>query len=200
MRALVVDYGMGNLGSLLALLERLHHQGVVWSHGTPPPGYDLVILPGVGSMQAAFDQLHERELLEPLLDLHRREVPILGICLGLQLFFESSEEGNGRGLGFLPGRVVALKANRVPHMGWNTVRFRAHPLFKGLTPSSAFYFVHSYRVAPEQGEIVYGETEYEQEWFPSVVVAPPLVGVQFHPELSGPVGRQWLDNYFREMV
>ncbi|MBX5466449.1 MAG: imidazole glycerol phosphate synthase subunit HisH [Firmicutes bacterium] len=199
MRAVVVDYGMGNLGSLLALLDRLGHEATVWRAGPPPARLDLLILPGVGSMAVAYQQLVARELLDPLGALYRQGVPTLGICLGLQLFFEASEEGNGRGLGWIPGRVVALKARRTPHMGWNTVRTRPHPLFAGLRPDAAFYFVHSYRVDPRDAQVVLGDTEYEGEWFPSVVSAPPLVGVQFHPELSGPVGRRWLENFWREV-
>lgn len=194
MRTAIVDYGMGNLGSLTALLTRLEVSWTIWSGGEPPSDLDFVIFPGVGSMRPALDHLTQRGLAEPLDRLFRHDVPILGICLGLQLFFESSEEG-GRGLGWIEGKVVPLAAERTPHMGWNTLMVdRPHPLFDQVGEEDAFYFVHSYRVAPADPRWVYARTDYD-EAFPSVIIRPPLVGVQFHPELSSRTGRRLLQNY-----
>lgn len=198
MSVVIVDYGMGNLGSLTALVTRLQMPATIWSRGEPPADIDWVILPGVGSMRHAMDHLDERGLTQPLNRLYRANVPILGICLGMQLFFESSAEG-GRGLGWIEGTVVPLQARRTPHMGWNTLITQPHPLLDTIGPADAFYFVHSYRVAPADDGLVFGRTDYEEP-FPSVIIKPPLVGVQFHPELSSQTGRRLLQNYLERVI
>lgn len=198
MQIAIVDYGMGNLGSLDAMAARLGLAAVRWDAGPLPRGTDWVILPGVGSLAHAVQELKARRLIDPLNDAYQREVPILGICLGLQLLFDRGEEG-GEGLGWIPGDVPYLGTPVTPHMGWNTVeRPRPSPLFPD-GPSPAFYFVHSYYARPATSESVLGTTTYAGVTFASVVGRGHLVGAQFHPELSGTAGREFIRR-FQEAV
>ena len=202
MRTAIVDYGMGNLGSLEAMAHRLDLESLIWRHGSLPKGADFVIFPGVGSLVNAMAELSQRALLGPLDAAYRQGVPILGICLGMQLLFESGEEG-GTGLGWFSGTVPRLTASRTPHMGWNTVRpVRPTSLLAGGPDASdpAYYFVHTYAVRPADPALVLGATEYEGESFTSVVASGTVVGVQFHPELSGSAGRRFLQAYIEEVV
>lgn len=198
MQIAIVDYGMGNLGSLEAMAERLGFDAVRWASGRLPAGTDWVILPGVGSLAHAVEELKARRLIEPLNDAFRREVPILGICLGLQLLFDWGEEG-GEGLGWIRGDVPYLGTPVTPHMGWNTVETaRPSPLF-APGEVSAFYFVHSYYARPFTADAVVGTTTYSGVTFASVVQSGRVVGAQFHPELSGAAGRDFIRR-FREAV
>ncbi len=199
MQVAIVDYAMGNLGSLQALAARIAQTAVIWRQGELPHGTDWIILPGVGSLVNAVTELHRRGLANPLERAYRDQIPILGICLGVQLFFESGEEG-GHGLGWLRGQVPKLAAPKTPHMGWNTVAFRpGTPLADQFASEPAFYFVHSYSVLPADPEVIWGETEYGQR-FASVVGQGALVGAQFHPELSGAQGRRFIETFVRRVV
>lgn len=202
MQVAIMDYGMGNLGSLQAMADRLDLDSVLWRQGALPRGSDFVIFPGVGSLENAMRELSKRELLTPLDAARRQAVPILGICLGMQLLFGEGDEG-GHGLGWLSGTIPRLSAKRTPHMGWNTVHpVRPTPLLPSSSEDSqaAYYFVHSYAVRPHDQEVALGETLYEGETFVSVVQAGSLVGVQFHPELSGPAGRGFLQSFLTAVV
>lgn len=201
MQVAILDYGMGNIGSLEAMARRLGIDPIRWRQGPLPNGSDWVILPGVGSLFNAIEELSFRDLVGPLNAAYRQEVPILGICLGLQLLFEDGAEG-GRGLGWLRGSVPPLSGRPTPHMGWNTVRaVRGNSL---IGPSSdwspAYYFVHSYVVQPDLSDVIWGETTYANQSFVSVVKSGPLVGVQFHPELSGQAGRDFVQGFLKEVV
>ncbi len=199
MQVAIVDYAMGNLGSLEAMAARIGHTAVLWRQGGLPPGTDWVILPGVGSLLNAVSELRRRALAGPLEQAYRDQVPILGICLGVQLFFESGEEG-GHGLGWLEGTVPKLAAPRTPHMGWNTVALRpGTPLSDAFDREPAFYFVHSYSVLPADPTVIWGETDYGQR-FASVIGRGALVGAQFHPELSGVEGRRFIEAFVRGVV
>lgn len=193
MQVSIVDYGNGNFGSLIAALRRLSIDPAVWRTGSDVTATDLLIFPGVGALPEVKATLVNRNLLEPIEELHARGTPTLGICLGMQLFFETGAEG-GEGFGWLKGTVPALDAPVLPHIGWNTVQ-PAVPaaLWHGLAPDPSFYFVHTYCVEAADPAIVAGRTTYFQS-FPSVIVAPPLYGLQFHPELSGQTGSRLLAN------
>jgi glutamine amidotransferase len=192
----VIDYGNGNLGSLLAALRRLGQTPRVIARAEDihiPT--DAVIFPGVGSLAEVVPRLRRHGLLPWLNALHDKGTPMLGICLGMQLFFEQGDEGAGQGLGWLAGSVPVIEAPILPHIGWNTVEKTAESFLWGRIPSPpTFYFVHSYRITPSDASIVRGATEY-YETFPSVIEAPPLYGVQFHPELSGHSGALLLENF-----
>ena len=197
----IVDYGAGNLRSVAKALERLGFPAVV----TQDPAQVLqargVILPGVGSSGAAMSALQERGLVEPLREVVAKGTPFFGVCLGMQLLLDTSEEDPRPCLGIIPGQVKRLPPSlKVPHMGWNQVAvLREHPLFQGVPEGSYFYFVHSYYAQPDDASVVLGTTEYGVS-FCSVLAQGNLVATQFHPEKSGPVGLKLYDNFVRLMV
>ncbi|MCH7705995.1 MAG: imidazole glycerol phosphate synthase subunit HisH, partial [Chloroflexi bacterium] len=145
--------------------------------------------------------LEERGLAEPLRQVAARGTPLFGVCLGMQLFMDSSEEDPRPCLGIVPGRVKKLSSSlKVPHMGWNQVALReGHPLFQGVPSDSNFYFVHSYYTVPDDPSLVLGTTDYDVT-FCSVLAKGNLVAAQFHPEKSGPMGLKLYDNFVRLMV
>ena len=186
----IVDYGMGNLRSVQKALERLGAKAVV----TDDPGVldaaQGIVLPGVGAFGDAMNRLKARQLVAPVQRQVEEEKPLLGICLGMQLLFDESEEmGHHRGLGLLPGRVVRFPEGdlKVPHVGWNQLHeVRGAPL-EGIVPEAYAYFVHSYYVAAEEPSDVMATTEYGAN-FASVVGRELIWGAQFHPEKSQEVG------------
>ncbi|PUA31436.1 MAG: imidazole glycerol phosphate synthase subunit HisH [Candidatus Terraquivivens tikiterensis] len=194
MRVVVLDYGVGNLYSIRHSLIRVGANPEVSPEiGTPP---DALILPGVGNFVAASNLLKR---LKPVLhDLKETGLPIMGICLGMQLLFESSEEGGGEGLGFLEGKVVRLpKSVKVPQIGWNTVEVKSyHEIVNGLGEEFWAYFVHSYYPQPKSTSTIVAETEYGIR-FPSIVAEKNIVGTQFHPEKSSSAGFVILKNFLR---
>lgn len=192
MRFAIVNYGVGNLFSLRKALSR---EGVTsfLSDGKGLEGADAVALPGVGGFRAASSMLPR----DALLDYRKSGRPIVGICLGMQLFFERSEEGPGLGLGFLPGKVRRLPTGvKVPQIGWNTIRMRRRSaVIEGLPAESWVYYVHSYYCETE-GDSIIATSHYGLD-IPSVIQSGNLVGVQFHPEKSGSAGATMLRNIVR---
>lgn len=193
MRAALVDYGAGNLRSVERALGRVgFHVGRV-EQPEQLEGADLVVVPGVGAFGPAARRLEQSGFSSALRAWVESGHPLLGLCLGMQLLFEVSEEdGLHRGLGLLPGRVVRLPQGlKVPHMGWNQLRVvRPSPVTARVRSGEYVYFVHSYYVQTS-GEWVVAETEYGVR-VPAVVQAGPVVGFQFHPEKSGEVGLRLL--------
>ena len=195
----VVDYGAGNLRSVEKALASLGHA----PHRTQDPAAlrdaDAVIMPGVGAAADTMRSLRALGLDEAVREYVRAGRPFLGVCMGLQALLTGSEEGGWQPcLDIVPGRVQRLpEGQKVPHMGWNTVRQeRAHPLFDGIPDGAYFYFVHSYYVAPEDPTVAAGMTEYGVT-FPSVLIQDNVLGTQFHPEKSGDVGLRLYDNFVR---
>lgn len=200
----VVDYGMGNLRSVAKALERAGAQVKVTSDAAEITGAQGVVLPGVGAFGACMDNLRARGLLAPVRSVIERGVPFFGICLGMQLLFEESEEfGPIAGLGILPGRVVRFPDRPdlpVPHMGWNTLRLRSPaPHLRGIEDGTFMYFVHSYFVVPKDPSIVAATTEYGLE-FAAAVWAGNVFATQFHPEKSQRAGLQLLRNFLECVV
>jgi glutamine amidotransferase len=187
----VVDTGGANLASVIDALERLDAKAELTKDPEKINASPRVILPGVGSAADAMQRLHAAGLIETLKGLTQ---PVLGICLGMQLLFASSQEGPTGCLGLLPGEVSRLGGPRpVPHMGWNSVSEEGvHPLLAGIAPNSYFYFVHSYR-APA-GPWVKASAEYGEK-IPAAVRKDNFLGVQFHPERSGAAGSKVLANF-----
>ncbi|MCW4001349.1 MAG: imidazole glycerol phosphate synthase subunit HisH [Candidatus Bathyarchaeota archaeon] len=197
--AVIFDYGVGNLLSLKTALEKAGLDASIGTTAADLKGADAIALPGVGSFTAALEQLGKvKETLQAKVS---EGTPLLGICLGLQLFFESSEEGPGEGLGFFGGRNMQLPSTvKVPHMGWNTLSFtKANPLFDGIDEGTYVYFVHSLYPAPKDQSIVVARTEYGTT-FTSAVAKGNIYGTQFHPEKSGDVGLKILKNFARAVV
>ena len=190
----ILDYALGNVFSLCVAFKRLAVDVEVSSDGRALKECDAIVLPGVGSFPAAMRRIGPVQwLLEEMMS----EKPMLGICLGLQLFFESSVEGGVRtkGLGFIKGEVVELPSGvKKPHMGWNTVTRVADSVLLGDMDGAYFYFAHSYYARAEEPGVVKAVTMYGAT-IPSVVESGALLGTQFHPEKSGANGRRVLANF-----
>jgi glutamine amidotransferase len=194
----IIDYGMGNLFSIYNGLKRVYDRPLLVTAEDIERLREAsgIIVPGVG----AFDDCvrNFRPFSETLIERVEAGVPVLGICIGMQLLFERSEEGRESGLGLLPGTVVRLPGSvRVPHMGWNTLRLqRQSELLEGITEKDYFYFVHSYHCVPRDAEHIVASTNYGIE-LAAVVQRNNLFGVQFHPEKSSKKGLQVLQNFAR---
>ena len=195
MRVAVVDYGAGNLRSLCAALARAGAEPMITTDATEVREAPLAVVAGVGHVASAAAGLARTGVDDALRDRVAAVRPVLGICVGMQLLFEASDEG-GAGLGLLAGPVKRLEATRVPHMGWNTLKAQpASSLLKGLDGADV-YFAHSYAVRPADPAVVVAEVDHDGAVV-AAVEAGPVVGVQFHPERSGPAGARCLANALR---
>ncbi len=195
----IIDYQMGNLRSVQKGFERVGHQAVITSDPVEIAQAEKLVLPGVGAFADAMSELKRRELVGPIRAAIDDGKPFLGICLGLQLLFETSyEDGCHQGLGVLAGEVVRFDLPapfKVPHMGWNQARIlQQAPLLTDVEQETYFYFVHSYYVVPRDPEVVAMETEYHQP-FCSMIWRNNLVATQFHPEKSQTKGLVLLKNF-----
>lgn len=199
----VIDYGMGNLRSVSKALERLGARVYVGDSPRELSRVQKLILPGVGAFGAAMKELKKRKLIPVINKAVERQKPLLGICLGLQLFFDGSEESPGiKGLGLWKGSVLHFPSSKkrplkIPHMGWNQVHLkRKSPLTRSLKNGRYFYFVHSYYPSPKDRSLVVGETEYGVH-FPAILAQKHIFAVQFHPEKSQADGLKILNNFVR---
>ncbi len=197
----IIDYGAGNLTSVLLALKSLGDDPVITGDPALLEQADRIIFPGVGSAASGMLGLKQKNLDAALKKCCMQNKPILAICLGMQMLLEFSEEDGGvNGLGLFPGNVKLFKFPpeqriKVPHMGWNTVRQNKHALWKNIPDDSAFYFVHSYYVSADNASDVAGITEYGGFEFVSAVAGKNLFATQFHPERSGETGLQLLKNF-----
>lgn len=194
----IVDYGMGNVGSVKNMFRRIGVDSTLVAQPEQFADIDRLLLPGVGAFDQAMQRLRAGGLADAIVDFAATGKPVLGICLGMQLLMDSSAEGVDSGLSIIPGtchRFVAAPGVRVPHMGWNVVRpVREDALFEGLETDPRFYFVHSYHVVPESEDHVLAVTPHGGE-FVSMVRRDRVVGAQFHPEKSHAFGMQLLTNF-----
>lgn len=195
----VVDYGAGNLVSIDQALTTVGAEVRIVRDAEAIRGADALVVPGVGAAAPAMARLERRGLVDPIRAWLSAGRPFLGICLGLQLLFETSDEDEAVTLGVLTGRTIRLEdAPTLPHIGWNQVeRTRDHELFEGVADGADFYFVHSYAGEPaddDADEVVLARTEHGRP-FVSAVARGPLLGVQFHPERSGVDGLRLLSNF-----
>jgi glutamine amidotransferase len=203
---IIVDYGMGNLRSVHKAMERVGYDAQVTADPQEVLKASKIILPGVGAFRDCMHNLEDSHLLEPVIKSIEAGKPFLGICLGLQLLFEESDEfGLHKGMGILPGRVRRFaedirdpETNQpypIPHMGWNTIEIKKEtPLFAGIKNNSFFYFVHSYYALPKDLKDIAATTPYGIE-FACAVQRDNIHAVQFHPEKSQEVGLQMLRNF-----
>ena len=197
----VVNYGVGNIGSILNMLKKLGVEAVGSCAETDIRAAEKLILPGVGAYDTAMAKIESLGIIPMLRErVLNARVPLLGICLGMQLLTRGSEEGSRRGLGWVEAQVVRFDKEsasgdiRIPHMGWNKVKpLQDHPLFQDLGEKARFYFVHSYHVVCSK-ERVLSTTTYGYE-FVSSIVQDNILGVQFHPEKSHKFGFQILKNF-----
>ena len=195
----IVDYGAGNLRSVVNAIARLGYQSKITSSPDEVLAARAVILPGVGAAAETMENLKALGLVEPIRRLITEGRPFLGVCIGLQVLFSGTEEGGGHEcLGIIPGRVRKLPQGlKIPHMGWNQVKQKvSHKVFDGVPDCANFYFVHSYYVEPEDKSLVAGETSYGIP-ICSVIARGNLVATQFHPEKSGEFGLKIYDNFIK---
>ena len=197
-KPVIIDYGAGNLRSVVNAVRYIGGAPVVSRDAADIVRAAAVILPGVGAAACVMDGLKTRDLKDALLEYIGRGKPFLGVCLGLQVLFDATEEGDCRCLGVVPGRVKKFAPGlKIPHMGWNQVKQRqAHPIFTDIADNADFYFVHSYYGVPEDPSFILGETDYGLK-FCSVVARGNLVATQFHPEKSGRDGLKIYANFLR---
>jgi len=198
----IIDYDMGNLGSILNMLKRIGAQAIISSAIKDLEIADKLILPGVGAFDTGMSNLQEGGFLPVLQErVLNDKIPILGICLGIQLFTRRSEEGDLPGLGWVAGETIRFRFSadqdslKIPHMGWNLIKpVRSHPLVRGLEEEAAFYFVHSYHVVCEDPADVLATTHHGFE-FVSALQRGNIMGTQFHPEKSHRYGLTLLRNF-----
>ncbi len=198
----IIDYGMGNLRSVQKAFEHIGKKAVVTSDRKKILKSSLVVLPGVGSFSSAMKNLKKLNLTTTIKKVIAEGKPFLGLCLGLQILFEKSEEGNCRGLGILTGEVKKFPSNKklkIPHMGWNEakqlkMKNEKLKIFNGIPDNSYFYFVHSYYVEPQDNRIIATTTNYGIN-FASSIFHKNIFATQFHPEKSQKDGLKLLKNY-----
>ncbi|HVG38149.1 MAG TPA: imidazole glycerol phosphate synthase subunit HisH [Pyrinomonadaceae bacterium] len=199
-RVAIIDYGVGNLRSVEKAFAAAGVEAEVTANEQTLRKAERLVLPGVGAFGACMRELKAHGFEELVRERVANETPLLGVCVGMQMLFEESEEfGRTEGLGFLPGRVRRFNHDlHVPQVGWNGVRRRAdfapHPLLSGIADNEFFYFVHSYYCEEKSPETVVGQTEYGLT-YPSIVARGSLCGVQFHPEKSQAAGLRLLKNF-----
>lgn len=196
----VIDYDMGNLHSACKGLEKAGATPKITDSPVEIANADGVVLPGVGSFDPAMQHLHERDLVEPIKQAVKSGKPFLGICLGLQILFEASEEGKEEGLGIIKGKVKRFQSEpnlTIPHMGWNTINFsqKNHYLWKNLPLAPYLYFVHSYYVDPIDSSFISGQVTHGSQTVTAAIAKDNLMAVQFHPEKSSDYGLQILTNF-----
>ena len=195
----IVDYGAGNLRSVVNAVTKLGYQAQITSSSSKMLAAQAVILPGVGAAGDTMQNLRKSGMVDSITQLIAEGRPFFGVCIGLQMLFDGTEEGGWHEcLGIIPGRVRKLPSGlKIPHMGWNQVRQRAaHPIFDGIPDGANFYFVHSYYVDPDDKSVVAGETEYGIH-ICSVITRGNLIATQYHPEKSGEFGLKMYDNFIK---
>ncbi len=197
----VLDYEAGNLRSVHKALLKCGASAVITSNPKVISDSDGLVFPGQGACDTSMRKLREKGLDESVRKYIESGKPFLGICLGLQLLLEASDEGNEKGLGVIEGRVRRLpRGVKIPHMGWNRVAFtNLHPVFRGIPDESYFYFVHSYYADPKENSVIIGKTNYGLE-FCSALALKNVISVQFHPEKSGYMGLKLYSNFLGLIV
>ncbi len=196
----IVKYGAGNIFSVMASVKKIKKDCYFIENEDDIEKAEYIILPGVGNFSEGIEFLNKRRLNEKIKEKIKNGVPFLGICLGLQMLFEYSEEGNKEGMKILKGKVVRFKNInlKIPHMGWNSLKIlKNNYLLEEIPENPYFYFAHSYYVLPEENDIIYGKTEYGIN-FSSLIIKENIVGVQFHPEKSGENGLKFIRNFLEK--
>lgn len=200
----IIDYKTGNTGSLSNMFNRIGVEALISAKPADIEKADKLVLPGVGAFDEGMENLKNSGLIPIITDrVINNNVPILGICLGMQLFGKKSEEGKSEGLGWIDASAVKIKpptgsgiSLKIPHMGWNEIKIlKNNPIFQGIENGARFYFVHSYHLKCDNLENILAVTEYGQKDFVSVVGQNNIIGVQFHPEKSHKFGMKLLSNF-----
>ena len=193
----IFDYGAGNIFSLKNSLEKAGASVDVIKNFDEPNQYSGLLLPGVGNFDPAIHSI--RDLSKTQFQEYVGDMPVLGICLGMEMFFEKSEEGQEKGLDVIDGEVVVLPSSmKVPHMGWNDLEIKKPgKILEGVKDGSWVYFVHSYRAKPSSNNVITAESDYGIK-VPAVVESKNYFGTQFHPEKSGKIGKIMIENFLKE--
>jgi glutamine amidotransferase len=193
----IFDYGAGNIFSLKNSLEKVGAAVDVITNFDDPNTYSGLLLPGVGNFDPAMNSI--RSFSKTQFQEYVGNMPVLGICLGMEMFFEKSEEGKEQGLNVIDGEVIVLPSSmKVPHMGWNNLEIKKPgKILEGVKDGSWAYFVHSYRVKPNSNDVITAESDYGIK-VPAVVEYENFFGTQFHPEKSSTVGKIMLENFLKE--
>jgi glutamine amidotransferase len=194
----IFDYGAGNIFSLKNSLEKAGATVDIITTFDEPNQYSGLLLPGVGNFDPAIKSIHKHSKIE-FKDYVKDDTPVLGICLGMEMFFEKSEEGQEKGLSIIDGEVIELPSSmKIPHMGWNNLEIKkSGKILEGVNNGSWVYFVHSFRVKPTSNDIITAESDYGIK-VPAVVEKNNFFGTQFHPEKSGKVGSIMIQNFLEE--
>tara|TARA_B100001146_G_scaffold137387_1_gene120475 strand:- start:194 stop:799 length:606 start_codon:yes stop_codon:yes gene_type:complete len=197
----IVDYDAGNIESIRNALKKIGCDPVTTNNPKDLFKAKAIIFPGQGSFPAAMKKLNKNGIDKTLIELINNKMPFIGICLGLQLMFTNSDEGQCNGLNLFKGTVPEIPDSvKVPHIGWNNVNFnKSHPIFNGIPDNSYFYFIHSYYVKPDNLDNIIAETNYGIE-FCSAYAYENYVGLQFHPERSGDYGLQIYQNFINKLI
>ena len=201
MKIHIVDYDAGNIESIRNALKKIGCEPVTTNNPKDLFKAKAIIFPGQGSFPAAMKKLNKNGIDKTLIELINNKMPFIGICLGLQLMFTKSDEGQCNGLNLFKGTVPEIPDSvKVPHIGWNNVNFnKSHPIFNGIPDNSYFYFIHSYYVKPDNRDNIIAETNYGVE-FCSAYAYENYVGLQFHPERSGDYGLQIYQNFINKLI
>lgn len=191
----IVDYGLGNLANVKNAFDKIGVSSMITSDKDAIQRAPGVVFPGVGAAQAGMERLRQSGLDKTIIDVARANKPVLGICLGMQLLLDTSEEGDTKCLGIIQGSVKKFQTTlKIPQIGWNNVAASSSKLFSGITTGSYFYFVHSYYCVPKKADVVFGTSDYDIR-FCSALNDKNIYGVQFHPEKSGEAGLKLLHNF-----
>jgi len=193
----IFDYGAGNIFSLKNSLEKNDAIVDVITSFDKVDNYSGILLPGVGNFDPAIRSIRDYSKID-FKDYVKDKIPVLGICLGMEMFFEKSEEGTEEGLGVIDGEVIVLpNTMKVPHMGWNSLEIKTQSRFlEGVDDGSWVYFVHSYRAKPKSNDVIVAHSDYGIK-VPAVIEQANFLGTQFHPEKSGQVGSLMIKNFLR---
>lgn len=200
---IIIDYGLGNTRSIFAKFDQMDEKVLISSTISDIERADRIVLPGVGSFNRGIENIIKLGIYDVLQDcILRKKIPTLGICLGMQLFSKSSEEGSGAGLGFFHADTIKFQFDKnlklpVPHMGWNTIKIqRESEILNNIPDNSRFYFVHSFHLVCRDNSDILATTHYGND-YPSIIQKNNIIGVQFHPEKSHKQGIQLLKNFAR---
>jgi len=194
----IFDYGAGNIFSLKNSLEKVGATVDIITTFDKPNHYSGLLLPGVGNFDPAIKSIHEHSKIR-FKDYVKDDTPVLGICLGMEMFFEKSEEGHEKGLSVIDGEVIELPSSmKIPHMGWNNLEIKKPgKILEGIDDGSWVYFVHSFLVKPSSSDVITAESDYGIK-VPAVVEKSNFFGTQFHPEKSGKIGSIMIQNFLDE--
>ena len=200
MKVAIFDYGAGNIFSLRKSLEKNNAEVDIITSFDKSKEYSGLLLPGVGNFDPAIRSIRDYSAID-FNEYVGDNIPVLGICLGMEMFFEKSEEGKEKGLNILDGEVVILPDTmKIPHMGWNSIEIkRDSKILDGVDNGAWVYFVHSYRIKPKNDDLIMADADYGIK-VPAVIEKDNFIGTQFHPEKSGKVGATMIKNFLRECV